>query len=445
MPGVTTPDGTRTTRSYTKSEALYAEAQKYLAGGVNSNFRLGVPPLPLFFERAEGSKLYDVDGNEFVDYMLGMGPVVLGHNHPGPARAAEEWLRRGQLFGGQSVAEIDAGRWFQQSVPCAELVRFAGSGSEVVQAAFRLARAHTGKPKVVRFEGHYHGWIDTALISPRATPEELGSYDTPRTIPGSKGQMAAALSDLIVQPWNNLDVLRHTLERRADEIAAVIMEPILCNTCVVLPQPGYVEGVRDLCDRLDIVLIFDEVITGFRASLGGAQGRLGVTPDLATFAKAIANGYPIAAVAGKRPIMDQLNQGVVHGGTYNAAPATAAAVAATIEELSRDGGAPYRRMEETGMALMEGLRAAGRSAGQPLLVQGIGPVFNTSFIEAPAINDYRDYVTKTDASKQLRFIAHLADEGVRLTSRGTWFMSAAHTHEDVERTIRAAERALAQV
>jgi glutamate-1-semialdehyde 2,1-aminomutase len=434
-----------TSRSFAKSEALYAEAQQYLAGGVNSNFRLGVPPLPLFFERAEGSRLYDVDGNEYVDYMLGMGPVVLGHNAPAPVQAAEEWLKRGQLFGGQSVAEIELGRRFCTAVPCADLVRFAGSGSEVVQAAFRLARAHTGRDKIVRFEGHYHGWIDTALISPRATEEELGPYEAPNTVPGSRGQPRSALGDLIVLPWNNLDVLRHTLERRAGEIAGVIMEPILCNTGVMLPRPGYLEGVRDLCARLGIVLIFDEVITGFRVALGGAQARLGVTPDLATYAKAIANGFPLAAVAGKREIMDLLNQGVVHGGTYNAAPATAAAAAATLDELARDDGAAYRRMEGAGEALMAGLRAATSRVGQPLLAQGIGPVFNTCFTDAPAIHDYRQYAAKTDAARQLQFIARLADEGIRLTSRGTWFLSAAHTASDVEYTIRAAERAFARM
>ena len=433
-----------TTRTYDKSAALYAEAQQYLAGGVNSNFRLGVPPLPLFFERAQGSRLYDVDGNEFVDYMLGMGPVVLGHNHPAPLHAAEEWLRNGQLFGGQSVAEIEAGRRFCQAVPCADLVRFAGSGSEVVQAAFRLARAHTGRSKIVRFEGHYHGWIDTALISPRATEAELGSYEAPNTVPGSRGQVRSALEDLIVLPWNDLEVLRRTLERHAGEIAGVIMEPILCNTGVILPRPGYLEGVRDLTARLGIVLIFDEVITGFRVALGGAQARLGVTPDLATYAKAIANGFPLAAVAGKREIMDLLNQGVVHGGTYNAAPATAVAAAATLHELARDDGAAYRRMEETGEALMAGLRRVAAGAGQPLLVQGISQVFNTCFTGAPAIHDYREYAGRTDPARQLALIGRLADEGVRLTSRGTWFLSAAHTAADVEYSIRAAERALQQ-
>jgi glutamate-1-semialdehyde 2,1-aminomutase len=319
----------RTDADYRKTIAAYDEACQVLAGGVSSNFRMGGQPAPLFFERAEGPYLYDVDGNRYVDYVLGMGPCILGHAPREVVDAVATTLNLGQLYAGQHRLEVDLARKVQEMVPCAELVRFAGSGSEVVQAAFRLARAYTGRSKIVRFEGHYHGWIDTALISPRATEEELGSYEAPNTVPGSRGQVRSALEDLIVLPWNDLEVLRRTLERHAGEIAGVIMEPILCNTGVILPRPGYLEGVRDLTARLGIVLIFDEVITGFRVALGGAQARLGVTPDLATYAKAIANGFPLAAVAGRREIMDLLNQGVVHGGTYNASPATAAAAAAT--------------------------------------------------------------------------------------------------------------------
>jgi glutamate-1-semialdehyde 2,1-aminomutase len=427
---------------YARSQALYEEAQRFLPGGVSSNFRLGVPPFPLFFERAEGSKIYDVDGNEYVDYQLGMGPIVLGHNHPGPVRASEEWLRKGQLFGGQSVAEVDLGRRYCEAVPCADQVRFGGSGSEVVQLAWRLARAATGKPKILRFEGHYHGWIDSALISVPGGPggeDTHGPAEPVTPQPGSRGQSPGALEDVLLLPWNDLALVRRTLEARAGEIAAVIMEPVLCNTCVVPPEPGFLEGVRDLCTRLGVLLIFDEVITGFRLSLGGAQARLGVTPDLATFAKAMANGFPIAAAAGRREILDALNSGTVHGGTYNAAASTAAAGAATLDELARDGGAAYRRMDEAGAALMEGLRDVARRAGQPLHVQGFGQVFHTSFTDLPAIRSYRDY-QQTDTAKLGRFIAGLMDEGVRVTSRGCWYTSAAHTAADVEATLRAAER-----
>ncbi len=432
-------------RRYERSKALYEEAARYLAGGVSSNFRLGVPPLPLFFERAEGSHLYDVDGNEYVDYMLALGPIILGHAHPAPLRAAEAWLRRGQLFGGQSLAEIELGRRVCALVPCAERVRLCSSGTEAVQLALRLARSATGRNLVVKFEGHYHGWMDSAYISVHPAEDARGPYDAPHPVPMSRGQSPSVLQDVVILPWNNLELLTRTLERRADEIAAVIMEPILCNTCVILPRPGYLEGAREACSRLGIVLIFDEVITGFRVGLGGAQRRLGVTPDLATFAKAIGNGFPIALVAGKKEIMDQLGSGVSHGGTYNGAPAAAAAAAATLDELAKDDGAVYQRMEALGQALMQGLRAAAEKADQPFLAQGVGSIFNTSFTNRSAISDFRDWAAYTDPARLTRWIGALADEGVRGTARGAWFLSAAHDERDVERTLAAAERAFTRL
>jgi glutamate-1-semialdehyde 2,1-aminomutase len=203
--------------------------------------------------------------------------------------------------------------------------------------------------------------------------------------------------------------------------------------------------VREACSRLGIVLIFDEVITGFRLALGGAQALLGVTPDLATFAKAVANGFPLAAVAGKRAIMEQLEQGVVHGGTYNGAPPVMAAACATLDELARDGAAAYRRMAEVGEALMQGLREIAARADQPFLAQGYGQVFHTSFTNARAIHNYRDYAEHNDTARLTRFVAALVDEGARITSRGTWFLSAAHGAPDVERTLAAAERAMARL
>jgi glutamate-1-semialdehyde 2,1-aminomutase len=429
-------------RSYERSKARHAEAQRYLAGGVSSNFRLGVPPGPLFYDRAQGSRMHDVDGNEYVDYLLGMGPIVLGHSAEAPTRAAEEWLRRGALFGGQGELEIALGRLVCEVVPCAELVRFAGSGSEVVQLAFRLARAYTGKRKIVKFEGHYHGWMDSALISTHPPEDARGPYDAPTAVAMSRGQSPSVLDDVIVLPWNDLELLTSTLEQHANDVAAVIMEPINCNTCTIPPRPGYLEGARELCTRLGIVLIFDEVITGFRVALGGAQAMLGVTPDLATFAKAIANGLPLAMVAGKREIMEELTAGVVHGGTYNASGPVIAAALATLQELARDDGAAYRRMEQVGETLMQGLRAAAERADQPFLAQGYGPIFNTSFTNQRVIHHYRDYADHTDAPRQLRFVEYLMDAGVRITARGAWFTSAAHTDADVQHTLAAAETAL---
>ncbi len=429
-------------RRYARSVALYAEACAALAGGVSSNFRLGGQPVPLFFERGEAARLYDVDGNVYLDYALGMGPNILGHAPASVNRAVAEMLPRGQLFAGQHRPEVELARRVQEYVPCAELVRFGLSGSEMVQAALRLARAYTGRPKVVKFEGHYHGWFDTILVGvapPLDGPESKDAFalDLP-----SAGQSRAAAEDVAVLPWNDPEAVRRYLEAHADGTAAVIMEPILCNTGVIDPRPGYLDEVRGLCDHYGVVLIFDEVITGFRVGLGGAQRRLGVTPDLAVFAKALGAGFPIAALAGRQPIMELAGNGsVLHGGTFNANLVSVTAALATLGELSRDAGRVYVEMEERGGRLIRGLRALAERAHVPLLVQGVGTVFNTTFTDQPAVTDYRSY-RRSDLARQRRFLLELQHHGVRPTSRGTWFLSTAHTDADIEATLSVAETVL---
>ena len=448
---------------YHRSVALYKEAVDLLAGGVSSNFRLGMQPVPLFFERGEGACLFDVDGNRYLDYALGMGPVILGHAPAAVTRAVADSLGQGQLFAGQHGGEIELARRFRQCVPCAELVRFGSSGSEVNQAALRLARAFTGRRLVVKFEGHYHGWFDTILVSVAPPLDAAGPLDHPLPHLPSAGQSAAAAADVAVLPWNDLRAIERFLDGRGGETAAIIMEPILCNSGVIEAGDGYLEGVRALCDRHGVVLIFDEVITGFRVGLGGAQARSGVTPDLATFAKAMASGFPISALAGNRLIMALTANGtVLHGGTYNTNTVSTAAAIATLDELARDSGAVYRQMEQHGRHLMEGLRHHASRLGVPLHVQGLGTVFNTTFHpgrarrlgDAPAprtrgiptgdLADYRAY-QQTDLARQRRFLQELQDRGVRVTGRGTWFLSAAHDGEVVQETLDHAAQALAAV
>jgi glutamate-1-semialdehyde 2,1-aminomutase len=437
---------------YDHSVALYREAGESLAGGVSSNFRLGGEPAPLFFERGEGARLYDADGNVYLDYVLGMGPCILGHAPPAVVAAVGEAMGRGQLFAGQHRGEIELARRFCALVPCAERVRFGSSGSEMVQAALRVARAATGKRLVVKFEGHYHGWFDTILVSVQPPVGAAGPADAPRRHLPSAGQSPGAAEDVAVLPWNDADILEAFLAARGGETAAVIMEPVLCNTGVILPRPGYLEAVRALCDRHGVVLIFDEVITGFRLGPGGAQGRLGVVPDLAVFAKALGAGFPVAALGGRKALMERLADGsALHGGTYNTNLVSTVAALATLEELGRDGGAAYGAMEARGERLMAGLREAARRVGVPLLVQGLGTVFNTAFGESAgqaggeppaAVTDYRGYA-RLDAGRQRAFLRALQDRGVRVTARGTWFLSTAHGDEDVAETLRAAEAALA--
>ena len=333
---------------FDQSKKRLASFAKYLPGGVNSNFRMGISPTPLVFERAEGPYLYDVDGNRLIDYYLGMGPMILGHNPEPVLKAVTEQLKYGILYAGQSEIEFEAARLFCEIVPCAEMVRFNCAGSEVVQAALRVARAATGRSIIVKFEGHYHGWLDNVLWSIAPTPDQFGPETSPTPIPASAGQDLPAGQHTEVLPWNNLSILEARLRR--GDVAAVIMEPAMCNTSAIAPAQGYLEGVRKVCSETGTILIFDEIITGFRLAPGGAQQRLGVIPDLATFGKAIANGFPVSALAGRRDLMEQMaTGGVLHGGSYNALPAAMAAVVATLNEFKQTGDLqlPRRTGQET--------------------------------------------------------------------------------------------------
>lgn len=424
---------------YRKSIALYEEGQALLAGGVSSNFRYGTTPVPLFYARGEGSRLYDVDGNGYIDYALANGPTILGH---APARvldAVRASFADGQLYAGQHERELELARTISRHVPCAELMRFASSGSEAVHAALRLARAFTGRSKIVKFEGHFHGWLDNIYVSVRPSPNAAGPAEAPVPVAETPGQPESALADLVVLPWNDLDAVADTLERQGSDIAGMIMEPIMCNTGVISPRPGYLEGVRELCDRHGVVLIFDEVITGFRLGLGGGQAKLGVTPDLAVFAKAIAAGFPLSCVAGRREVMELfLTKGVMHGGTYNSNVACVAAAAATITELEENDGAAYRAMDDIGTRLMEGVMALASEHRVPMRLQGFGGVFHAAFTEQDEITDYRSFM-RCDHDLMRRFVRGLQDAGVRLTTRGTWFLSTAHDGNDAEETLAAVD------
>ena len=434
--------------NFDKSKELYDAGKDVLAGGVSSNFRYGgygESPVPLYYAKGEGSRLTDVDGNEYIDYAQANGPTILGHAPRSVLDAVAQSLSLGQLFAGQTEAEANLARQLVDIIPCAELIRFASSGTEAVQAVIRLARAYTGRSKVVKFEGHYHGWADNIFASVNPSPNEAGPATEPVPVGHSPGQPGNVLDDLIILPWNNLERFAHTLSQHGDDIAGVIMEPMMCNTGTITPRPGYLEGVRELTEKHDIVLIFDEVVTGFRVGLSGAQGRFGITPDLAVFAKAVAAGFPLAVIAGRRKVMElvQTSQ-VMHGGTYNANLMSIAAGLATIAELSRDNGRAYETMNARGEQLMEGLRKIAHDRKQALLIQGVGAVFHPAFTERDALHDYREF-TEVNHEKQTLFGAKLQSTGVRLSARGTWLLSTAHTHEDIEQTLTAASEAMSHV
>ena len=305
------------TFSFAASAAYNREAGQLIPGAVNSNVRLAGAPLPLCFERGEGAHLFDLDGNRFIDYALGMGPTILGHAPRQVNDAVAASLGRGQLFAGQHPAELELARLMHRLVPSAEMIRICMSGSEAVQAAIRVARAATGRTKLVKFEGQYHGWFDNVLVSHSpATGDDLPVPRVPHL--ETRGQAGNAASDLIVLPWNDVSALDRVIAAHGADIAAIITEPAMLNTGAILARPFYLEHLRAVTEKHGIVLIFDEVITGFRLALGGAQQRFGITPDLSTFAKAMAGGYPVAALVGKRELMALFGTGVNHSGTYNA-------------------------------------------------------------------------------------------------------------------------------
>ncbi len=414
-----------------------------LPGGVSSNFRYHAMPVPLAIERGEGAYVFDADGNRYIDYILGNGPAILGHSPKAVLEAVRDSLGKGQTFAAVHPDEVTLAERLTEILPAAEQLRFDVSGTQGDHIALRLARAKTGRKGIVKFEGQYHGWADDIMGSVAPALNQAGPREAPLAIPQSRGQSDLA-SELLVLPFNDPGLLDDTLERRGNEIAAVILEPIACNAGVIEPQPGYLQHLRDACDRHGIVLIFDEVITGFRASLGGAQQRYGVTPDLAVFAKAAAGGFPLSIIAGKRQVMQELTEGVVHGGTYNAVTCAIAACRATVESLAADDSAALKAMERRGEALMAGLTDLGRKVGLPLHCQGIGTIFCTLFTETPPVLDYRAY-KQSDEVLRLAFVEALQHRGIRTTARGTWFLSTALSDADVEETLAAAKAALEEV
>ncbi|MEP7109963.1 MAG: aspartate aminotransferase family protein [Ferruginibacter sp.] len=429
---------------YEQSAKLLERAKRSLAGGVSSEFRKYNHPHAIFYTYAEGSRIYDVDGNEYLDFTLSQGPMIIGHNHPHVVKRVEEYVRKGQLFAGQHILEIELAEKLQQLIPSAELMRFCLDGSEAVQTAFRIARAKTGKQKFLRFEGHYHGWLDNVawgLSTPSA--EQLGPVEEPNVFPWTEGLPDNVKDDFIILPWNDLQLLEKTFKKRHHELAAVITEPIMCNNGCILPREGYLQGMRDLCDQYNVTLIFDEVITGFRTSLGGAQTFYKITPDLAIFAKAIASGYPISVIVGKKDWMNLVAESkVIHAGTMNSSNATVAAAMGTIEVL--ESGNVFERIFKLGLQLMEGLSELAMRNNSNLLVQGLGPMFHTGFTHLPAVHDFRDVLTY-DKAKLNKFIAGMHDNGIRIIGRGLWYISAAHTEEDIETALEISSKVFKQL
>jgi glutamate-1-semialdehyde 2,1-aminomutase len=429
-----------------RSESLYAEAQKVIAGGVNSGVRgpaAGWVPGPPVVDHGSGPYLWDVDGNRYTDYLLALGPMIHGHAHPAMNEAVTNAIRDiGTMFALPYELEAEAARRITAAVPSVDLVRFSNSGTEAVLHATRIARAATGRDVIVRFEGQYHGWSDQLEWSHHPALDQAGPRERPNALPGSRGIPAAIGPTLAVLPWNDAEIVEAFMRERGGEIAAILTEPIMGNTGVIPPKPGYLEALRRITTEHGAILIFDEVITGFRVALGGAQARYGVTPDLTTMAKALGGGFPVSAIGGRRDLMELVSEGdVLHAGTYNASALAMAAVCASIDLLSRPGthDGLFARAER----LMAGMRGIFEARGIPVQVQGVGPMFQIWFSESP-ITDYRDAASHLNSPKYAALALALHERGVMIhpSNIELWFVSTVHTEEDVDDTLSAFEDAV---
>lgn len=412
-----------------------------IPGGVTSSVRAGGLPHPLYFERGAGARLIDVDGHEYVDFVLGYGPLLLGHCPPKLVAALRDQLDRGLTFGAQHPLEPEVARLLVDLIPGAEQVIFGTTGSEAVAAALRIARAATRRSLIVKFEGHYHGWHDGVFASVGVDPSRSGPSDLPNPVPATNGIPAEAGANLRVAQWNDLDSVRSIFEKDGLDVAAVICEPVAVNGGVIPALPGFLEALRALCSERGAALIFDEVITGFRVALGGSQERYGVKADLAIFAKAMAGGIPLAAVTGSRAWMSVVRDGLVsHNGTFNGNPLALRAASLVLTELAADRAILYPRMEELATRLAAGLAAASPR----LTIRQVGPILGVGIDEGFPIRSTRDRNTGSSAL-YVRFVEALLHHGVHTTPRGLWYLSTAHTDADVDRAIEAAVSAAEDV
>lgn len=422
-----------------KSKEAFERSQRTLAGGIGSAVRLREHPrsVPLFVQSGRGCRFIDLDGNEYIDYVLGYGPLILGHCPKIVNDAVISQLAKGTMFGASCELEFMVSEKVASMVPCIDLVRFTNSGTEALHFVLRLARAYTGREKVIKFEGHYHGWTDSMFISVHPSPP-MGLPNAPWKKRQTPGQPENAGDNLILLSWNDLGAVEKSLKNRGHEIAAIIMEPIMFNSGGIYPQEGYLAGVRELTTEYGIVLIFDEVVTGFRMALGGAQEYLGVTPDLCVFAKGFAAGYPIAGFGGRREIMNLVaTNEVPHMGTYNSNTLCLAAALATLEEHLKDNGQVIRHITQMGTKLGEGLNRLFEEHGVPMKANRPGPIFT---IHSPVmeVRSYRDYM-KLDFDFLRCFHKEMLEKGVWFMQRMNIMLSAAHEEKDIVETLDAAE------
>lgn len=419
---------------------LLARAERVLPGGVNSPVRAfrGVGGEPVFVRSAAGAYLASEDGRRYVDYILGYGPHILGHRHPAVVAAIEEALGRGTAFGAPTLPEVELAEAIVAALPSVEMLRLVNSGTEATMSALRLARAATGRSAFVKFIGCYHGHADPYLIAAGSGAATIG-------VPSSPGVPEAVVADTLLAPYNDLEAVERLFAARGDGIAAVIVEPVAGNMNLVLPRPGFLAGLRELCDRHGALLILDEVMTGFRVAWRGAQGLFDVRPDLTTLGKVIGGGLPLAAYGGRRDLMLQIAPAgpVYQAGTLSGNPLAVAAGRAALAELARDGFAAYAALEKAGARLQAGLLAAAARHGIPARVERAGSMLGLYFSAETPTN--MDEVMATDRERFARVFHRLLEHGVHIppSPYEAMFLSTAHGEPEIAATVAAFDAALA--
>jgi glutamate-1-semialdehyde 2,1-aminomutase len=431
-----------------KSRQLYERTRGVLIEGSSSSSRgpANFGQYPIFMERGRGSRIYDVDGNQYVDWMMAFGALPLGHAHPEVIEAVSEAVATGAHFATATPVEFEVAEIIQNIVPNAERVRFANTGTEAVMAAIRLARGVTGRAKILKFEGHYHGWYDDLLVSSNALPvAALGLPSDPVKIADSSGLNRTALDDTIVVPWNDLSALERALENYPGQIAAIISEGVMANMGVIPPAEGYLQALEKLARARGILFILDETVTGFRIAPGGCQQHYKLSADLVTFGKALGCGLPVAALAGRAAVMDALEWGgVLHYGTHNGSRIGMFAARANLRVLTRDHNASFRHTWTIAQRLCSGLRDLLAKGGVGAILQNVGPMFQLFFTERQAIHDYRDFCRHVDRATFRRFVLSLFPHGVYASPSAALhsIVTLAHTDEDVDQTLEAVGQAL---
>jgi len=427
-------------KKHTKSKKLFKKAQAFIPGGVNSPVRAfrAVGGSPVFISSAKGSKIYDVDGNAYIDYVLSWGPMILGHAHPGVVRALKAAVERGTSYGAPTGLEIKLAEMIVKAYPSMEMVRMVNSGTEATMSAIRLARGVTGRDKVVKFEGCYHGHADGLLVKAGSGAVTFGVPDSPG-VPGSYAR------NTLTVPFNDLKTLKGVVEKEWRNIACVIVEPVVGNMGCVLPKKGFLEGLRRLTKKFGIVLIFDEVMTGFRVSYGGAQAFYGIEPDMTCLGKVIGGGLPVGAYGGKAEIMSQVApEGPVYqAGTLSGNPLAMTAGIETLRMLSRKG--VYEKLEDKARALEEGLKDASKRAGVKTRFYRAGTMFCTYFTDR-GVHDYST-AKLSDTERFARFFRGMLKRGVSIAPSQfeAGFISLAHSVRDIDRTIGAAYEAMKDI